>query len=197
MPSLLPRNDKHDLLLLQPTDTKKKYLLEPLQIESSSITRDDNDNKSSSSTSLSSCRQSIPILKDSNSIVHDGVGVATNKSHHHKRNQAAKTTKEKDEATTLTGKPPSQPTTARHQHLVLPTDTLVGLLLTYRVSKQALRRANPGCILHDAVQAGDRLNIPTGAADAVPPRQDESTKTYKVAAVLEQCRYLTIPQAER
>lgn len=103
-----------------------------------------------------------------------------------------------------------------HHHLVVPTDTLAGLCLHYKVSKQALQRANPGksvassvdgCRL--AVQPGDRLLIPleprepkgttrtkTAAAAAVV-RQDVNTPAYKTAAVLEQCRYLTVAQAER
>lgn len=87
----------------------------------------------------------------------------------------------------------------QQQHLVLPSDTLTGLLLTYKIGKRALRRANPGWGLLSSdglrleAQPGDVLVIPAGA---LPHQQDTSSLEYKVASVLQKCQHLTIPQAQ-
>ena len=93
--------------------------------------------------------------------------------------------------------PPSDP----YRHLVLPSDTLAGLCLTYKVSKQALQRANPGCCVSSdglrlTVQPGDHLVIPF-KRKSCHVRQDVHSHEYKLASVLGQSRHLTTGQAER
>jgi len=106
-----------------------------------------------------------------------------------------------------------------YRHLVLPSDTLAGLCLTYKISKPALQRANPGCCISGdglrlTVQPGDRLYIPFvqrnkakhGFSATTFPRddddgfavlQDVNSHEYKVASVLGQITGLTTRRAER
>ena len=99
-------------------------------------------------------------------------------------------------------------TTARGQksfqrHLILPSDTLAGLCITYKTSKQALQRANPGCCisfdgLRLAMTPGDTLLIPTnGSNNDTLPLQDQTSHEYSVAFAMSSCRFLTASQAER
>ena len=99
--------------------------------------------------------------------------------------------------------PPPPPNT----HLVVSSDTLAGLCLYYRVtSQQAWQRANPTVTIGS--HSGLQLAVPVGHRIVVPRRQnqnandtvqqqDTTTLEYQVAAVVEQCPYLTVAQAER
>lgn len=88
------------------------------------------------------------------------------------------------------------------RHLILPSDTLAGLCLTYKVSPQALQRANTGCCVSSdglrlTVQPGDYLVIPSHKKQRRKNRQDVHSREYKLASVLNQSRHLTTSQAER
>lgn len=80
--------------------------------------------------------------------------------------------------------------TTHTSHLVLPTDTIAGLCLFYRVTARALHRANPGCST-SCLPVYQWLVIPSGKGGA-QRTQDRDTDGFRQAFVKYHCPALTL-----